>query len=210
MKMKMILSLFRGLYRWFRPTIEALTTRNLPWAYRWRLFALQPVLLIAYSIESGTYLFSFSRPFKEEWLRVAQGHTIRVLVFDDPAQKAASKGKLRPLHLDIHGGAFVGGLPEGDAPFCARLAQKTGAVVISTSYRYAPLHPFPAAIDDVDLVVKFLQTHAAERWGANPELMTTSGFSAGGNLALALTQHPSHHPPAKTAIKGSVIFYASV
>jgi acetyl esterase/lipase len=133
-----------------------------------------------------------------------------VLVFDDPAQKAVSKGKLRPLHLDIHGGGFIGGLPEGDGPFCTRLAQKTGAVVISTSYRYAPAHHFPAAIDDIDLVVKYLQAHAAERWGANPELMTTSGFSAGGNLALALTQQSSCHPPAKTAIKGAVTFYAPV
>lgn len=196
--------------RWFRPAIDALTTRNLPWAYRWRLFALQPFSLIAYSIESGPYLFSLSRPFKEEWLQVAEGHAIRVLVFDDPTQKAANKGRLRPLHLDIHGGAFIGGLPEGDAPFCTKLAQKTGAVVVSASYRLAPVHPFPAAIDDIDMVVKYLQTHAVEKWGADPELMTTSGFSAGGNLALALTQQSSCHLPAKTAIKGSVTFYAAV
>lgn len=204
----MILGLARSVRGWLRPAIEALTTRNLSWTYRWRLFALQPVSLLTYSIESFPYIFS--RPFKVEWLPITPGRTLRVLIFDDPAQKAASQGKLRPLHLDIHGGAFIGGLPEGNGPFCTRLARETGAVVISTSYRYAPVHPFPAAIDDIDLVVKYLQAHATDRWGADPELMTTSGSSAGGNLAIALSQQPSCHPPAKTAIKGAVTFYGVV
>jgi acetyl esterase/lipase len=114
------------------------------------------------------------------------------------------------LHLDVHGGAFLGGLPESDAYFCDALAQQTGAVVISVSYRYAPVHAFPAAIDDVDAVVRYLQTHAAERFGADPELLTVSGFSAGGNLVLAGSQAVGCHGLASTAMKASVTFYAPV
>jgi acetyl esterase/lipase len=204
----MLLSLARGLHSWFRPTIEALTNLNLPWAYRWRLLTLQPLAIIADSF--ATFPYIFSRPYKEEWLPVSTGRTLRVLVFDDPAQRGDSRGKLRPLHLHMHAGAFIGGIPEDMAPFCARLAKETGAVVISSSYRLAPRHPFPAAIDDIDAVVQYLQAHAKGRWGADPELMTTSGGSAGGNLALALSQQPGCHPPAKTAIKGAVTFYAAV
>jgi acetyl esterase/lipase len=206
----MIIGLIRGLQSWFRPTIDGLTTWHLPWAVRWRLLAFQPGVLFTYSIESYRYLFY--RPFKVEWLPIAPGRTLRALVFDDPYQKDAStkRGKLRPLHLDIHGGSFIGGLPEGDGPYCERIAQETGAVVISTSYRYAPRHPFPGAIDDIDAVVKYLQENAKEKWGADPELMTVSGSSAGGNLAFALTQQPNCQPPAKTSVKGIVTFYAAV
>ncbi|ORY56168.1 putative lipase/esterase family protein [Pseudomassariella vexata] len=204
----MVLGVLRGLQSWFRPAIEALTILNLPWEYRWRLLAFQPLTLIAYSIISLPW--AFSRPWKVEWLKIAPGRTLRVLVFDDPSQRPANQGRFRPLHLYIHQGAFIGGVPEDGALFCVKLAKETGAVVISTSYRYAPAHHFPAAIDDIDVVVKYIQMHARERWGADPELMTTSGASAGGNLALALSQQPSCHPPAKTAIKGTVTFYGAI
>jgi len=124
-------------------------------------------------------------------------------VFKSPSP-TGDENRLRPLHLDCHGGAFVGGLPESDAAFCARVAQETGAIVISTTYRYAPKHHFPAAIDDVEAVVAYLREHAKERYGADPSLMTVSGFSAGGNLALAASLSVSG------AVKAAVTFYSSV
>jgi acetyl esterase/lipase len=121
------------------------------------------------------------------------------------ASPTGDESRRRPLHLDVHGGGFIGGLPESDAAFCARLARETGAVVISTTYRYAPKHTFPAAIDDVDAVVAYLRQHAGERYNADPSLMTVSGFSAGGNLALATALSV----PAGD-IKAAVTFYAVV
>jgi acetyl esterase/lipase len=197
----MIVTLARTLRAWFSPSIDALFARNLPFSYRWRLLALQPISLLTYSIASFPWLFS--RSFRTEYLPISPNRTLRVLVFDNP--KAKKQNKLRPLHLDIHGGAFIGGLPEANAPFCTRLARDTGAIVFSTTYRYAPVHPFPAAIDDVDAVLAYLRAHAVEKYGADPDLVTVSGDSAGGNLALAASLSAPHG-----VVKASVTFYAAV
>jgi acetyl esterase/lipase len=205
--MDLVLAIPRAFHRLFRPTIEGLFTWNLPWHYRWRLLALQPIALITYSISNAPWLFR-RKPWHVEYLRVAPGRTIRALVF-----KTAGEGsgrKLRPLHIDIHGGGFIGGQPEDDVQFCARLAEETGAVVVSITYRFAPVYSFPTAIDDVDLAVRYLQMHAEERYGADPTLMTTSGFSSGGNLALAASQAANCRLPAPTNIKASTIFCAVI
>lgn len=201
----MALSVLRSLHGWFRPVLVAFFNPNIPWDLRWRLLILQPISILTYSIGSIPYLFS--RPFTEELLPLATGRAVRAIVFKSTA--AIGKGRaLRPLHVEIHGGSFIGGLPESTAHFDNRIAQETGAVVVSITYRYAPEHPFPAAIDDADATIKWLQENAATRWGADPELMTVGGFSAGGNLALAATQQPNCHGPSPTAIKAIVAYHA--
>jgi acetyl esterase/lipase len=55
--------------------------------------------------------------------------------------------------------------------------------VLDIQYRLPPEHPFPAALNDVEDAIKYVVSH--------PELYDTSsislsGFSAGGNLALAV------------------------
>lgn len=173
--------ILRTISSWLRPAIDAIFSHTLPWSLRWRLLVLQPISLLTYSI--GSFPYILFRPFQVDWLPIAPNRSLRVLVFKSPSPRG-DESKPRPLHLDVHGGAFVGGLPESDAAFCARLAHDTGAVVVSTTYRYAPKYTFPAAIDDVDAVVAYLRQHALERYNADPSLMTVSGFSAGANLAL--------------------------
>ncbi|KAI1042409.1 hypothetical protein LB505_004407 [Fusarium chuoi] len=104
----------------------------------------------------------------------------------------------------------MGGLPEGHAYFDQLVSEHTGAVVVDVDYRVAPEHVFPAAVDDADATIKWLQENAEERWGADPSLMTTSGFSAGGNLAFAVTQHKSCQEPSPTSIKAITTFYAAI
>lgn len=198
----MILTLARTLRAWFSPTIDALFTRNLPFSYRWRLLALQPISLLTYSIASIPWIFS--RTFRTEYLPISTDRTLRVLVFDNQQPKKL-QSKHRPLHLDMHGGSFIGGLPEANASFCTRLASETGAIVFSTTCRLAPVHPFPAAIDDVDAVLAYLRAHAVENYGADPDLVTVSGDSAGGNLALAASLSAP-----RGVVKASVTFYAAV
>lgn len=214
---KMVLE---ALHRWFRPLLVALFNPRLSWSLRWRTLLLQPISLITYSINTIPYLFS--RPFVVEHLPIAPGRSLRVLVFKAPGHGARKvnadsdtavpeqQQPLRPLHIEIHGGSFIGGLPESNAAFDARVAAETGAVVVSLSYRYAPEHVFPAAIDDVDAAIAWIAAHAARRWGADPELMTVGGFSAGGNLAVASTQQCDRQPPSPTRVRGIVTFYAAL
>ncbi|KAK0652640.1 Alpha/Beta hydrolase protein [Cercophora newfieldiana] len=199
-----LLALPRLLPLLLRPTIDALFTWNLPWRYRWRTLILQPITFLTFSMSSARWLFT--RAYTVEYLPIAPGRTIRALIFKAPS--SGPNKKLHPLHIDIHGGAFIGGWPEEGAVFCDQLARETGAVVISISYRYAPKHVFPAAHDDVDAAIRFLQTHAEAKYGADPGLLTMSGFSAGGTLALAAAQAEACRPAAKTGIKACVTFYA--
>ncbi|KPM43419.1 hypothetical protein AK830_g3147 [Neonectria ditissima] len=152
--------------------------------------------------------YLFSRPFTVEYLPIWPGRSSRALIHK--ASGAGRGRRLRPLHVDIHSGAFIGGIPESLARFDDRVAKETGAVVVSITYRCAPEHVFPAAIDDVDATIKWLQENAEARLGADPTLMTVGGFSAGGNLAVAATQQKTCHSPSPTAIKASVTFYASI
>jgi acetyl esterase/lipase len=205
------LNVFRSLRAWFQPFIDAIFGRNITFAQRWRmLLFLQPATFITHPIAALPWVFT--RAFHAEYITVAPGRKIRVLVFErkDERKAARNGNKLRPLHLSIHGGGFIGGIPEMCAPFCDPLARETGAVVIAPTYRFAPRYGFPTLIDDIDTVVQYLYQNAAERWGADPELMTISGLSAGGNLAMAATQGEGAHQPAKTALKGIVTFYAVV
>ncbi|MGW1075051.1 alpha/beta hydrolase [Streptomyces sp. NPDC002537] len=45
----------------------------------------------------------------------------------------------------LHGGGFVMGGLDTEHPWATRIADGSGAVVISVGYRLAPEHPFPAA-----------------------------------------------------------------
>jgi acetyl esterase len=56
--------------------------------------------------------------------------------------------------------------------------------VIALSYRLAPEHPYPAALDDVDAVVDWCFGQGAEL-GLDPRCVLLSGASAGANLAIA-------------------------
>src|SRR5690606_4381265 len=48
----------------------------------------------------------------------------------------------------LHGGGWIMGDLDSEHPWAARLADGSGAVVISVGYRLAPENPFPAALDD--------------------------------------------------------------
>jgi acetyl esterase/lipase len=209
---KMVMNILRFIKIYFQPSLDAIFGRNIPFSHRWRmLLFLQPAALITTSISALPWLFK--RRFSVHYLPIAPGRAVRVCVF-----KAASKStspdeddqKLRPLHIDIHGGAFMGGIPEADAAWCTLFAESTGAVVVSTTYRFAPRYPFPAAIDDIDAVVRYLQKHAQEQFGANPELMTIGGSSAGANLGLAASQQPEAMGTARLGLKGAITFAGAV
>jgi monoterpene epsilon-lactone hydrolase len=95
-----------------------------------------------------------------------------------------------PLILYFHGGGYiVGGLATHGA-FCARLAKATGGRVLFLDYRLAPEHVFPAAVED-GLVA--LQAAASPSRGK----LIIAGDSAGGGLALAVTQAAIARGPAE-------------
>ncbi|MBC9712825.1 alpha/beta hydrolase [Streptomyces sp. TRM66268-LWL] len=86
----------------------------------------------------------------------------------------------------LHGGAFVMGDLDTEHPWATRVAQDSGATVISVGYRRAPEHPFPAALDDAYAVLTWAAGNAAAL-GIDPERIAVAGHSAGGCIAAATT-----------------------
>ena len=63
--------------------------------------------------------------------------------------------------MHLHGGGFVfHDVDVHDRP-CRRLANRLGMAVLSVDYRLAPEHRFPAAPDDVDTVLAWLDHEGA-------------------------------------------------
>jgi len=90
----------------------------------------------------------------------------------------ASPGGFTLIYL--HGGGWVVGDVETHDPLCRRVANRTGARVVSVEYRLAPEHPFPAALDDAEDVLHWLRS----QYPGRP--VGVAGDSAGASLAAGL------------------------
>jgi acetyl esterase/lipase len=95
----------------------------------------------------------------------------------------------------LHGGGFVMGDLETEHPWAARVANGSGAVVVSVGYRCAPEHRFPAAFDDAYAAFVWTARHAAE-FGIDPGRIAVGGHAAGAGLAaaVALRARDEHGP----------------
>jgi monoterpene epsilon-lactone hydrolase len=85
-----------------------------------------------------------------------------------------------PVYLDIHGGGLIYGGGDVARLSSSRTAAVTGLIHWAVDYRVPPLHPFPAALDDVAAVYRTLLEQR------DPADIVVGGGSAGGNLAAAL------------------------
>ncbi|RLK52621.1 alpha/beta hydrolase [Microbacterium telephonicum] len=89
--------------------------------------------------------------------------------------------------LWIHGGGLVLGAAAMDDGLCGETARDLGVTVVSVDYRFAPRHPFPAAIDDAWTAWRWLQARVGNL-GLDRDRIAIGGQSAGGGLAAALVQ----------------------
>ncbi len=92
-----------------------------------------------------------------------------------------------PVLVWIHGGGWVIGSAEDSDPTARELCSRSASIVVSVDYRLAPEHQFPAAVEDVLAVSRWVGEHAAEL-GGDPSRLAVGGDSAGGNLAAVATQ----------------------
>lgn len=90
-----------------------------------------------------------------------------------------------PVILYFHGGGWViADLDTYDASARA-LTNAGGAIVVSSHYRQAPEHKFPAAVNDALAAYRWTLDHARALNG-DPRLIAVAGESAGGNLATGV------------------------
>lgn len=106
-----------------------------------------------------------------------------------------------PMVLLIHGGGWAFGSIEETEPLARHLAHDSGAVVVSTSYRLAPEHPFPAGLHDCEATLQWMLTEGRNH-GGDPTRLAIGGGSAGANLAAAVAMRA---PPG--TFKAQLLFY---
>ncbi|KAI1420800.1 Alpha/Beta hydrolase protein [Xylaria sp. FL1777] len=88
-----------------------------------------------------------------------------------------------PAVINFHGGGFTIGSATDDARFARFVTEKSKAVFISVDYRLAPEYPFPVAVEDgADALLYVIENSTDLR--IDPNRLATSGFSAGGNIAI--------------------------
>jgi len=98
-----------------------------------------------------------------------------------------------PVVFYVHGGGFR--LLSKDTHWIMGLAfARMGYLVFNVSYRLAPKHPFPAAIQDVCDAYRWLAENAAT-YGGDLSRLIVAGESAGANLVTSLSVASTYQRP---------------
>jgi len=108
------------------------------------------------------------------------GKTLRLCVYSPLEMREDAPGILW-----MHGGAYALGVPEQDEGFIHGFAAQRGCVVVAPDYCLSDRAPYPAALDDCYMALKWLRDNARALHVRADQLMV-GGFSAGGGLAAAL------------------------
>lgn len=116
----------------------------------------------------------------KEIVRV-DGSKLRILVITPKEKK-----KNVPGLLWIHGGGYELGVPEMTKGYMERFILESGCTIVSPDYRLSVEAPYPAALDDCYLALKWLKEHA-EELGVRDDQLFVGGESAGGGLTVAVT-----------------------
>jgi acetyl esterase len=94
----------------------------------------------------------------------------------------------------FHGGGGVIGTLDGYDAICRLIADETHATLASVSYRLAPEHPHPAAVDDAIAAWRW-----ARRTADDPARLALAGDSMGGYLA-AMVERRDRSAPRPRAV----------
>ena len=103
--------------------------------------------------------------------------------------KSHKPGTTHPLLITFHGSGFALGNPSMDDSFNRALSDDHNLVVIGVNYRKAPSHPFPIPVHDAAEITRAILSDR-DLPIDHTRQASLAGFSAGGNLALAIAQLP--------------------
>ena len=95
----------------------------------------------------------------------------------------ASGAGAPPVHVHLHGGAFLVGAPRQDDHLVRGIAGEVGATVVNVDYSTGTRIRFPRAHEEVSDVLRWVQ-RSGDAMGWDGTRVSISGVSAGGNLAL--------------------------
>lgn len=94
------------------------------------------------------------------------------------------RGKLLPLIVWVHGGAWISG-DKSDIGNYARILAARGFVVASVGYSLAPEYPYPTPLRQLDSALSYIERNAS-RYFADSYQIFLAGDSAGAQLVAQL------------------------
>lgn len=98
-----------------------------------------------------------------------------------------------PILFYVHGGGFR--ILSKDTHWIMGLAfARRGFIVFNVSYRLAPKHRYPSAVEDVCRAFAWVMKNA-EQYGGDPSRVVIAGESAGANLATSLSVALAYERP---------------
>lgn len=116
----------------------------------------------------------------ERWDNIVYGHIDRNIQVLDVYRPKQAEDEDLPVIISVHGGGWVYGDKERYQYYCMSLAQR-GFAVVNFTYRLAPEHKFPAPLEDMNLVCKWVMKRA-RRYHFDTERIFAVGDSAGAHL----------------------------
>lgn len=117
---------------------------------------------------------------REDEVRMAEGYPYKLYIF-----KAKNRSKNCPVHINIHGGGFVGPHKENDWMFSSYLADGIHGIVVDLDYTTSDIASYPVALFQSYHTARYVVEQCKE-WEADPERVSIGGYSAGGSLAAGV------------------------
>jgi acetyl esterase/lipase len=112
-----------------------------------------------------------------------------------------------PIVVFLHGGAYVRGSRSVNTEVYGNVATyfaRQGMLGVNGTYRLAPAAQWPAAAQDVGLLVKWLKANASAH-GGDPERIYLIGHSAGATHIATYLYHSDLQEPNGAGIAGVVL-----
>lgn len=116
----------------------------------------------------------------ERWDNIVYGKIDRKNQVLDVYRPRQAEDEDLPVIINFHGGAWIYGDKERNQYYCMSLAQR-GFAVVNFTYRLAPENKFPSALEDMNLVCKWVMKRA-RRYHFDTERIFATGDSAGAHL----------------------------
>ena len=115
-----------------------------------------------------------------------------------------------PVVVHVYGSAWYSNNSKGmaDLGTIVNALLDAGYAVVCPNHRSSQDARFPAQIQDIKGVIRFVRAHAAE-YRFDPSFVATSGFSSGGHLA-SLAATSGHVPELEGEVGGNLAFSSAV
>ncbi len=147
--------------------------------------------------------FSGDKPeitYLSDFQIMVNNHSVLTRVYSSTPNKAQA------VILYFHGGGHMCGDIALYDVICRKIALASHCIVISVNYRLAPEFPYPAGIDDAQLVLENYK-QALMGLNANSQLYI-AGDSAGGAICASLVMNNCHNDNIK--INKQILIYPSL